>query len=104
VIYLSAAPKSNAVYKAYLAAADDALRDVASPVPLHLRNAPTGLMKGLGYGKGYKYAHDQAEGVAPMSSLPPHLDGRRYYEPTDRGVEARLKEALEKARRVRGGQ
>jgi putative ATPase len=101
VTYMSAAPKSNAVYKAYLAAADDALKDVASPVPLHLRNAPTKLMKGLGYGKDYKYAHDEAEGVAEMSSLPEHLDGRRYYRPTDRGVEARLKEALEKARALR---
>jgi putative ATPase len=58
-------------------------------------------MKGLGYGKGYKYAHDEAEGVAEMSSLPEHLEGRRYYEPTDRGIEARLKEALAKARAIR---
>ena len=101
VTYMSAAPKSNAVYKAYLQAADDALRDVAAPVPLHLRNAPTKLMKGLGYGTGYKYAHDEAEGVARMSSLPPHLEGRRYYQPTERGVEARLKEALDKARALR---
>ena len=101
VVYLSAAPKSNAVYKAYLAAADDALKDVAAPVPLHLRNAPTKLMKGLGYGRDYKYAHDEAEGVAKMSSLPPHLEGRRYYQPTDRGIEARIKEALEKARGLR---
>jgi putative ATPase len=101
VIYLAAAPKSNAVYLAYGAAARDALTDVAAPVPLHLRNAPTGLMKGLGYGKGYKYAHDEAEGVASMSSLPEHLEGRRYYHPTDRGIEARIKEALERARRLR---
>jgi putative ATPase len=101
VTYMSAAPKSNAVYKAYLAAADDALRDVAAPVPLHLRNAPTKLMKGLGYGRDYKYAHDEAEGVASMSALPEHLEGRRYYQPTERGVEARLKEALEKARSLR---
>ena len=101
VTYMSAAPKSNAVYTAYLAAADDALKDVASPVPLHLRNAPTKLMKGLGYGRDYKYAHDEAEGVAKMSSLPEHLEGRRYYQPTERGVEARLKEALEKARALR---
>jgi putative ATPase len=101
VVYLAAAPKSNAVYRAYGAAARDAVSDVASPVPLHLRNAPTRLMKGLGYGAGYKYAHDEAEGVAAMSCLPEHLDGRRYYEPTDRGVEARLKEALERARRMR---
>jgi putative ATPase len=101
VTYMSAAPKSNAVLKAYSAAAEDALKDVASPVPLHLRNAPTKLMKGLGYGKDYKYAHDEAEGVSEMSSLPEHLEGRRYYQPTDRGVEARLKEALEKARALR---
>jgi putative ATPase len=70
-------------------------------VPLHLRNAPTGLMKELGYGRGYKYAHDEAEGVAEMSSLPDHLQGRRYYHPTDRGIEARIKEALERARKLR---
>ncbi len=100
-IYLSAAPKSNAVYRAYGAAARDALTDEASPVPLHLRNAPTSLMKGLDYGKGYKYAHDEADGVANMSCLPPHLDGRRYYQPTDRGIEQRIKDALERARSVR---
>ena len=101
VVYLSAAPKSNAVYVAYGRAKDDALRDVASPVPLHLRNAPTRLMKGLGYGRGYQYAHDEAEGVSRMSSLPEHLEGRKYYEPTDRGIEARLKDALERARQIR---
>jgi putative ATPase len=101
VTYMSAAPKSNAVYKAYLAAAADATKDVASPVPLHLRNAPTKLMKGLGYGKDYKYAHDEAEGVARMSSLPDHLESRRYYQPTDRGVEARIKDALDRARALR---
>jgi putative ATPase len=99
VIYLSAAPKSNAVYRAYQAAARDALTDVAAPVPLHLRNAPTALMKGLGYGAGYKYAHDEPAGVADMRCLPDHLEGRRYYQPTDRGLEVRLKEALDKARR-----
>ena len=103
VTYLSAAPKSNAVYVAYGAAARDALQDIASPVPLHLRNAPTKLMKGLGYGDGYKYAHDEAEGVAEMSALPPHLEGRRYYQPTDRGVEARFKDALDRARALRRG-
>jgi putative ATPase len=104
VTYLAAAPKSNAVYRAYLAAAEDATRDLAEPVPLHLRNAPTRLMKDLGYGEGYKYAHDEAEGVSEMSCLPERLQGRRYYEPTDRGVEARIREALERARRLRGGQ
>ena len=101
VTYLAAAPKSNAVYVAYGKAAKDALEDVASPVPLHLRNAPTKLMKGLGYGKGYRYAHDEAEAVAEMSCLPEHLEGRRYYEPTDRGIEARIKDALERARAIR---
>jgi len=102
VVYLAAAPKSNAVYVAYGRASRDATQDVASPVPLHLRNAPTRLMKDIGYGKGYRYAHDEAEGVAEMSCLPEHLEGRRYYEPTDRGVEVRIKEALEKARKLRG--
>jgi putative ATPase len=101
VVYLSAAPKSNAVYLAYGAAARDALTDVADAVPLHLRNAPTGLMKGLGYGEGYKYAHDEAEGVAEMSCLPERLQGRRYYQPTDRGIEARIRDALERARQLR---
>jgi putative ATPase len=103
VTYLAAAPKSNAVYLAYGRAAEDATRDLAAPVPLHLRNAPTGLMKGLGYGKGYRYAHDEPEGVADMSCLPDHLEGRRYYEPTDRGIEARIREALARARARRRG-
>jgi putative ATPase len=101
VTYLAAAPKSNAVYVAYGAAARDATQDLAEPVPLHLRNAPTGLMKELGYGRGYRYAHDETEGVAEMSALPPHLEGRQYYRPTDRGLEAKIKEALEKARAIR---
>jgi putative ATPase len=101
VIYMAAAPKSNAVYRAYSAAARDATQDLAEPVPLHLRNAPTGLMKELGYGRGYRYAHNEAEGVAEMSCLPPHLEGRRYYEPTDRGLELKIRDALERARRIR---
>jgi len=104
VTYMAAAPKSNAVYRAYSAAARDATQDLAEPVPLHLRNAPTGLMKELGYGRGYRYAHDEAEGVAEMSCLPPHLEGRRYYEPTDRGLETKIKEALERAKALREGQ
>ena len=59
-------------------------------------------MKDLGYGEGYQYAHDEAEGVAEMSCLPEHLQGRRYYEPTDRGIESRIKEALDRARKLRG--
>ena len=101
VVYLAAAPKSNAVYLAYGRASRDATQDVASPVPLHLRTAPTRLMKDVGYGEGYRYAHDEAEGVAAMSCLPEHLEGRRYYEPTDRGIESRIKEALERARALR---
>jgi putative ATPase len=101
VVYMAAAPKSNAVYLAYGKAADDATRDVASPVPLHLRNAPTRLMKDLGYGRGYRYAHDEAEGVAGMSCLPEHLQGRRYYDPSDRGFEARIRDALARANALR---
>jgi putative ATPase len=90
-IYLATAPKSNAVYKAYLEAADAAAREVAEPVPLHLRNAPTRLMKELDYGKGYRYAHDEPGGVADMECLPPAHRGRRFYRPTDRGYEGKLK-------------
>jgi putative ATPase len=94
-IYLSTAPKSNAVYVAYSQAAEDAHKDVAQPVPLHLRNAPTKLMKDLQYGKGYRYAHDEAEGVSEMTCLPPALEGRRYYDPTDRGFEKEIQRRLE---------
>jgi putative ATPase len=95
VIYLATAPKSNAVYTAYGAAADAAHRDLAEPVPLHLRNAPTKLMKDLQYGKGYRYAHDEADGVADMDCLPPNLQGRKFYEPTDRGFEREIKRRLD---------
>jgi putative ATPase len=101
VVYLSAAPKSNAVYKAYGEAVADALETRAEPVPLQIRNAPTGLMKGLGYGAGYRYAHDEEEGVAAMECLPEGLRDRRYYRPTNRGAEATLADRLEAARRVR---
>ena len=97
-IYLALAPKSNAVYRAYLEAAEAATTDVAEPVPLHLRNAPTPLMKQLDYGKGYKYAHDEPEGVADMECLPPAHKGRKFYRPTDRGEEKRLKEPNSNAR------
>src|SRR5207247_5301948 len=86
-IYLATAPKSNAVYEAYSMAAEDAHRDVAQPVPLHLRNAPTKLMKELEYGKGYQYAHDEADAIADMSCLPSALADRKYYAPKDRGFE-----------------
>ena len=94
-LYLATAPKSNAVYEAYSRAADDAHGDVAEPVPLHLRNAPTRLMKDLEYGKGYQYAHAEPDAVADMSCLPPALQGRRYYEPTERGFEKEIKRRLD---------
>jgi putative ATPase len=100
-IYLATAPKSNAVYAAYGAAAADAHREVADPVPLHLRNAPTRLMKDLDYGKDYAYAHDDAEGVTGMDCLPESLRGRRYYQPTDRGFEKELKRRLEGWARIK---
>ena len=95
VIYLATAPKSNAVYEAYNHAARDAHEDVAQPVPLHLRNAPTTLMKELDYGKGYRYAHNEADAVADMSCLPPALEGRKYYDPKERGFEKEIKRRLD---------
>jgi putative ATPase len=103
VTYLATAPKSNAVYVAYSRAAADAHSDTAPPVPLHLRNAPTRLMKDLEYGRGYLYAHDEPEAVADMSCLPPSLEGRRYYEPTDRGFEKEIRRRLEGWARIRKG-
>ncbi|MGC4085377.1 MAG: hypothetical protein QM736_25460 [Vicinamibacterales bacterium] len=94
-LYLATAPKSNAVYTAYGQAADAAQKDVAAPVPLHLRNAPTKLMKTLDYGKGYRYAHDEADAVADMSCLPPALQGRTFYQPTERGFEKEIKRRLD---------
>jgi putative ATPase len=94
-IYLATAPKSNAVYVAYGAAASDAHQQAADPVPLHLRNAPTKLMKDLEYGKGYQYAHEDPDAVAAMDCLPPSLAGRRYYRPTERGFEKEIKRRLE---------
>ena len=93
-IYLATAPKSNAVYTAYNEAAEDALRQIAEPVPLHIRNAPTALMKQLDYGKGYRYAHNEAEGVADMDCLPPSLQGKKYYQPTDRGFEEEIRKRI----------
>lgn len=97
-VFLAAAPKSNRVYKAYLRAKEDVLGSRNDPVPLHLRNAPTGLMQQMGYGKGYRYAHDFDEGVVQQENLPESLQGVRYYEPTDRGYEARIAERLAKWR------
>jgi|RhiMetdeSRZDD1v2_1073273.scaffolds.fasta_scaffold05941_9 putative ATPase len=94
-IYLATAPKSNAVYTAYNAAAEDAHREVAEPVPLHLRNAPTKLMKDLNYGKDYQYAHEEPNAIADMECLPPSLAGKKYYNPTDRGFEKEIKRRLD---------
>jgi putative ATPase len=94
-LYLATAPKSNAVYMAYNRAAEAAGTESAEPVPLHLRNAPTRLMKSLDYGKGYQYAHDQADAVADMSCLPPSMQGRVFYEPTERGFEKEIKRRLD---------
>ena len=96
VVYMALAPKSNAVYAAYNEAAMDALNTVQHPVPLHLRNAPTRLMKDLDYGKDYKYAHDFEEGVAKdMQCLPDQLIDRKYYRPTARGFEGKIKKAFD---------
>ncbi len=94
-IYLATAPKSNAVHTAYGAAADDAHREAADPVPLHLRNAPTKLMKDLNYGRDYQYAHDDPDAVAAMECLPQSLAGRKYYRPTNRGFEKEIRRRLE---------
>jgi putative ATPase len=101
VVYLSVAPKSNALYTAYSEIQGDVERTAAEPVPLHLRNAPTGLMKGLGYGQGYQYAHDLEDKVADMQCLPDNLTDRVYYRPTGEGVEKRIRERLEEIKRRR---
>ncbi|HUG15154.1 MAG TPA: replication-associated recombination protein A [Thermomicrobiales bacterium] len=91
-VYLALAPKSNAIYRGYSAAQEDVDQTRNEPVPLHLRNAVTGLMRDIGYGKGYEYAHDLDEGVSSQSHLPDNLTGRVYYHPTNRGYEATLRE------------
>jgi putative ATPase len=103
-IYLSVAPKSNAVYTAYSAVVDDIQKGSNEPPPLQIRNAPTNLMKDLGYGMGYQYAHDLQTKVADMECLPEALRGRRYYFPTDQGSERRIREILNEiqARRKKG--
>jgi putative ATPase len=100
VVYLSVAPKSNALYTAYGAVQQDIEQTAADPVPLHLRNAPTALMKGLNYGKGYQYAHDVEGKVANMQCLPDNLRDRVYYHPTNEGIEKRIRERLEQIRRM----
>ena len=95
VVYMSMAPKSNALYVAYERAKKDALQMLAEPVPLVIRNAPTKLMKELDYGKGYQYAHDAKDKLTNMQCLPDNLIGREYYTPTDEGTESRYKARLQ---------
>ena len=95
VVYLSLAPKSNALTVAYGEAQRDAQETFAAPVPLHIRNAPTALMKELDYGKDYQYAHSYDEKITKMTCLPDELQDRKYYRPTDQGREAKAKEKLE---------
>ena len=101
VIYLAVAPKSNALYTACGAVQHDIEQTAAEPVPLHLRNAPTGLMKGLGYGKDYQYAHDVEGKVANMQCLPDNLRDRVYYRPTNEGIEKRIRERMEEIKKLR---
>jgi putative ATPase len=100
VVYLALAPKSNAVYRAYGAAMQDVSETRNDPVPLHLRNAPTRLMKESGYGKGYRYAHDFDEGIVAQENRPPNVAAHRYYEPTDRGFEAELSKRQARVREI----
>ncbi|MFZ5798046.1 MAG: replication-associated recombination protein A [Desulfobulbaceae bacterium] len=99
-VYLATAPKSNALYAASHKVRRDIKRTGSLPVPLHLRNAPTGLMKDLGYGSGYQYAHDSADGLVDQEHLPLELKGHLYYEPTNRGYEAIVRDRLLKWRKI----
>jgi putative ATPase len=103
VTYLALAPKSNASYTAYGEAARAVHEQPPHPVPLHLRNAPTAFMKGLGYGKGYQYAHDYEDAVTDQAHLPDALAGVEFYHPKDEGFEAELEARLAKWRERRGG-
>ena len=101
VVYMACAPKSNAVYTAYKAAMKDARDSGSLEVPVHLRNAPTRLMKELGYGKTYRYAHDEPDGYAAGENyFPEELAGRRYYRPVQRGLEIKISEKLERLRKL----
>lgn len=104
VIHMSVVPKSNAVEAAYMAAKDDALHSMAEPVPLHIRNAPTKLMRELNYGKGYKYAHDYEGHITAMECLPENLKGHKYYHPTEQGSEVHYRKRLEGIRAWKSAQ
>jgi len=103
VVYLSVAPKSNALYTAYTDVQIDVERTAAEPVPLHLRNAPTRLMQNIGYGQGYKYAHEVENKVADMQCLPDNSRARQYYFPTNEGIERRIRQRLEEIKRLKTG-
>jgi putative ATPase len=100
-VYLALAPKSNALYVAYGEVQSDLQTTQAEPVPLHLRNPVTGLMRQIGYGRGYQYAHNTEEKITDMRCLPESLLGRTYYRPTDQGFEQRLRQRIEEIRRIR---
>ncbi|MGE3797647.1 MAG: replication-associated recombination protein A [Thermomicrobiales bacterium] len=100
VVFLSLAPKSNALYRGYGEAVGDVANTRNDPVPVHLRNAPTRMMKDLGFGRGYRYAHDFDEGIIGQQNLPSNLEGRRYYQPTDRGFEGELRKRMERIRAI----
>ena len=100
-VYLSLAPKSNALYAAYGEVLEDVHKTEADPVPLHLRNAVTGLMKNIGYAHGYKYAHNFEDKVTDMTCLPDNLSTRTYYKPTDQGFEARLRTRMDEIRKIK---
>jgi putative ATPase len=107
-VYLATAPKSNRIYTAYQDVVAEVRSSGALPVPLHIRNAPTRLMKDLGYASGYQYAHDHPDAVVAQDHLPERLRGRQFYRPTDRGYESLVKERIEywqrKVRRQSGGE
>ena len=99
-VYLATAPKSNAVYKAYTKAKEDVVSNRTPSVPFHIRNAPTRLMAELGFGEGYEYPHDHPDAVTEQDYLPGELKGTRYYEPTGRGYEAKIKARLDRWRKI----
>ena len=102
VVFLATSPKSNSLEASYIAIKEEIARSGHLPVPLHIRNAPTGLMKKLGYGKGYKYAHDYADARVEQEHLPKEIRGKRFYHPTDRGFEKTIKERMEEFEKDKG--
>ena len=102
-IYLAVAPKSDASYRAMNQLKEDVQNSMAEPVPLHLRNAPTPAMKQWGYGEGYRHAHQFADALSDMECLPASLAGKRWYEPTGRGLEKRIAERMEEIRQAKAG-